>query len=275
MSENQDEKHPENNIEGTIKATSELVKAIPVYQDALQPFAKETGKALQTVGKTVNAALAPLRVLVWGMEKIESFISTQLSDKLKNTPLENIKSPDIAVAGPAFESLRYTGENEYLCNLYANLLASSMDLETAKYAHPGFVEIIRNLSTDEARVLNFLYASESAPVIDIRREYKNNLGGVCVKSFVSTIGADSGCEFSDFMGSYLTNLERLGLIVIEKGRTIAEDSAYAQIIEDPSVQSMVKDLNESTEFKAEIVKYYVEMTPFGMQFGQACISNKK
>ena len=47
---------PEGNIEGTVRAVTELVKAVPVYDDALQPVAKETGKALQTVGRAVNAA---------------------------------------------------------------------------------------------------------------------------------------------------------------------------------------------------------------------------
>ena len=33
----------EGNIEGTIKAVTGLVKEVPVYEDAIQPVAKETG----------------------------------------------------------------------------------------------------------------------------------------------------------------------------------------------------------------------------------------
>lgn len=169
MSDESSHDKKEGNIEGTIKAVTGLVKEVPVYQDAVQPLAKEAGKALQTVGKAVNAALLPIRGLVWGIEQIEGFVQTKVAKKLEDVPPENIRTPDPAVAGPALESLRYVGHKESLSELYANLLASSMDAETAKNAHPGFVEIIRNLSADEAKVLTFLYKHRVAPVIDVRR----------------------------------------------------------------------------------------------------------
>ncbi len=115
----------ESSVEGTIKAVTGLVEKVPVYEDAVQPLAKETGKALATVGKAVNAALMPVRGLVWGMEQIEEFVQSKVAKKLGNIPPENIQTPDLSVAGPALESLRYTGHKESLNELYANLLATS------------------------------------------------------------------------------------------------------------------------------------------------------
>jgi len=60
-------------------------KAIPVYQDIAQPAAQEVGKALQTVAKTVHIALAPVSALVWGYDQIKEFVSTKVSDRLKNS----------------------------------------------------------------------------------------------------------------------------------------------------------------------------------------------
>lgn len=45
-----------------------IVKHVPVYQDLVQPAAKEVGTALQTVAKTVHIALAPVSALVWGYD---------------------------------------------------------------------------------------------------------------------------------------------------------------------------------------------------------------
>ena len=45
----------DDNIEGTINAVSNLAKAVPIYEDAVQPLAKQTGKALGTIGEVVNA----------------------------------------------------------------------------------------------------------------------------------------------------------------------------------------------------------------------------
>ena len=53
----------------------ESLKPCPIYQDVVQPAAKEIGQALQTVAKTVHIALAPVSALVWGYDKIKDFVS--------------------------------------------------------------------------------------------------------------------------------------------------------------------------------------------------------
>lgn len=262
-------------VEGTIKAVTGLVEAVPVYDDAIQPVARETGKALQTVGRAVNAALLPIKGLVWGIEKIEEFVNTKVSKKLEKIPVENICTPDPAVAGPALESLRYTGHKESLSELYANLLASAMDLNTAKNAHPGFVEIIRNMSSDEAKILGFILKNEVAPVVDIKRVLLKEKGEIKTHELISTIGFDAGCEHKELTGSYLINLERLGLIEIPRGSYLTSSSVYDRILNDPPVKEILAKLNEGgEEFKGDFNKYYVKATIFGRQFGNACVVSR-
>lgn len=268
MSEN------ESSVEGTINAVSGLVEKVPVYQDAIQPLAKETGKALGTVGKTVNAALMPIRGLVWGVEKIEAFVQSKVTRKLENIPPENIQTPDPSVAGPAIESLRFTGHKEELAELYANLLATSMDKNTAKTAHPGFVEIIRNLSGDEAKILSFLVKVEVAPIVDIRRESKNGKGGVVVSPYVTTIGYDAGCEHRDLTGTYLKNLERLGLIDIPRDKHLVAEGMYDRILNDPPVKKIEEELNSLEYHEANFEKYYAAVSELGKLFISACINSR-
>ena len=266
---------PEGNIEGTVKAVTELVKAVPVYDDALQPIAKETGKALQTVGRAVNAALLPVRGLVWGVEKIEEFVHSRVSKKLEGVPAENICTPDPAVAGPALESLRYTGHKESLSELYANLLASAMDISTAKTAHPGFVEIIRNMASDEAKLLSFILNAKVFPIIDIKRVLPNSGGEQIVHELVSTIGHDAGCEHRELTAAYLNNLERLGLITIPRDAYLTDPTAYDRLLNDPVVKAELEKLsNEGENRKGDINKYYVKPTVFGKQFGAACVVSR-
>ena len=125
----------ENNIRNVVDAVTGVAKAVPVYQDILQPAAQELGKALQTVAKTVHIALAPVGALVWGYDQLKDFVSTKVADRLKNVPPENIVTPKPNVAGPVLESLRYTGHEPSLSDLYANLLAASMDKSTAQGAN--------------------------------------------------------------------------------------------------------------------------------------------
>lgn len=274
---NEESSVPEGNIEGTIKAVTGLVKEVPVYEDTIRPLAKEAGRALQTVGRTVNAALLPVRGLVWGIEKIEEFVQTKVAKKLENTPVENICSPDPAVAGPALESLRYTGHKASLGELYANLLATAMDKETARTAHPGFVEIIRNMSSDEAKLLEYIIKTEVAPVVDIKRTLINGGGEVKVSELVSTLGGDAGCEHVDLTSAYLINLERLGLIEIPRDGHLTKADAYDRIINDPPVKAIIDFLNSvgQDNFRGDFNKYYVRGTVFGKQFNQACVISRE
>src|SRR5690606_2606127 len=164
----EENKNKDTNVKTTIDAVTGLVKAVPVYQDTLQPAAKQIGQSLETVTKTVNIALAPIKALVWGYEKIEEFITTRVSEKLKNVPEENITTPKPEVAGPAVEALRYSGHNPNLRELYANLLANAMDKSTIHLAHPDFDEILKNITSDEAILLQAFATNNQYPLLDIR-----------------------------------------------------------------------------------------------------------
>lgn len=271
----EDGQSQDNNIDGTIKAVTGLVKEVPVYSDAVQPLAKETGKALHTLGRTVNAALMPLRGLIWGIEQIESFLYESVTQKLKNTPEEDIQTPDPSVAGPALESLRFTGHKESLRDLYSNLLATSMDKNTAQTAHPGFVEIIKNMGSDEAKILTLLANSNhSFPMINIRRKVPSLEGGIDISKYVSFIGAQSKCDHIELMGTYFDNLIRLRLIVIPTGKHLVAPDAYKPLENDIHVKNLMDKINSQEDSEAELEKTYVALTELGKQFAKVCIIEK-
>src|SRR5947208_4615865 len=135
-----------------IDSITGLVKAVPVYRDTMQPAAKELGKAFETVAKAINAALAPVGALVWGYEKLRNYLLEALNERLAEVPASQIISPSPVIAGPVLEALRYAGSVDELREMYAALLANSMNSATVQWTHPGFVEIIRNLSSDDARI---------------------------------------------------------------------------------------------------------------------------
>ena len=117
----------ENKIRDAADAIKGVVQAIPIYQDAVQPAAKEVGAALQTVAKTLHVLLAPVSALVWGYDKIKDFVGDRVAAKLHGVPVDELRQPEPNVAGPALEALRYTGYQEELREMYANLLATSIN----------------------------------------------------------------------------------------------------------------------------------------------------
>lgn len=160
---------PENSkVKDVADALVALSDSVPVYRDAIQPGAVEIGKAVGTIGKAVNVALAPLRLVVWGYDQIEAFLVQRVSEELRDVPPDRVVTPDLTIAGPAVEALKFAGHKEVLRDMYARLLAKAMDSNVSSSAHPAFVEIIKQLTPDEAKVLTLIWKTQNIPVVDLR-----------------------------------------------------------------------------------------------------------
>ena len=264
-----------SNVKDTVEAVKGIVEAVPIYQDAVQPAAKEVGKALQTVAKTVHIALAPVSALVWGYEQIKDFVENKVSEKLKNTPEEEIQSPKPNVAGPALEGLKYTGHEATLRELFANLLATSMDAKTASIGHPGFVEMIKQMTPDEGKLMKlFLQFSQARPfpLITLRWEFKEgNSGGADVLRHFSILGIEAKCENPELTPEYLDNLCRLGLIEIPQSIYYTTPGVYDILEKHPEVIKSIEKINLNDDRKHNIEKKGVFVTQLGRQFINACV----
>lgn len=261
---------------GLLKAAGELVDKVPIYQDAVQPAAKQVGKSLETVGKAVNAALTPVEAFVWGVEQIREFVRVSVTSRLKDVAPEDIQEPAANIAVPAIEALRYTGPDEDLRELYANLLAASMNKNTSSNTHPSFVEIIKNLTSDEAKLLvYFKDHGAQQPYVNIVKEFDGRGEGyIHLNRRVSLIANKAGCEDKYSVGRYLENLDRLGLIQLQDGVYLTDAEPYAEIENDPVV-SAEKERHEQglSGAKIEFQKGLAEVTHFGRAFINACVSS--
>ena len=257
----------------TAKAVAELAKSVPIYQDAIQPAAKEAGKSLYLITRAVNA-LTPVEGFVWGVEKIRDFVRERVAAKLDNVPPEDVQQPKPHVAVPAIEALRYTGSESDLAELYANLLATSMDKATAYRAHPGFVDMIKNMSPDEAKIMKFLATSSSQPLINIKATEKEGGGFTITNRYLSLIGIKAACDHIPLAATYLDNLVRLGLIEIPNMRRIKSDDPYKEIEEFPQVLSILEELRKFETHTIEVEKIKLEVTDLGKQFIRTCVIDK-
>lgn len=280
--------YPENEnfggiIKQTIDSATALTKAVPIYEGAVQPIAKETGKALGTLGKAVNVALAPISAVVWGYDQIQGFLETKVSEKLEKVPEERITTPPPNVAGPAVEALKFTGQNETLQDMFANLIANSLDSTTVLKAHPSFVDIIKNLSPDEGLILkvfssqhNDLSVSQSLTVVDVKLEDKKDVGGYTILlRNVSQIGKKAGCKHEELTPNYLDNLCRLGILEMPPGRSIKDPKKYEDIINDPLVEQFKNRLKDHKDHSIGFNRKLITVTCLGRQFINACIVDKR
>jgi hypothetical protein len=192
---------------------SEVLPA--VYEDLLQPAAKELGSGLVVVARAVTMALAPIEGAVWGYDKIRDWLAVKLTQKLADHDDDAIQPPPLNIAGPAIQNLMFAAETPSLREMYANLIAASMDIETAYTAHPSFVRIIEQLSPDEGKILAQLsgYAAGDSICHEILDHSGfNNRSDQYVSQQWAKICSNASTQFNENTTAYMDNLIRLRLI---------------------------------------------------------------
>ncbi len=261
-----------NKIKDTAEAIKGIVEAVPIYQDLAQPAIKEFGKGLHTLSKTIHIALAPVAAMVWGYEKIKEKVNKDLETKLENVPKESIVPPNPRVAGPLIESLKYTAQDDKLREMYTSLLASSMNKEKRNEVHPSFVEIIRQLQPDEAKLLHELSLApdNSIALLNLRVLLKQGGGKDCVEYF-SKLHNSQKIENKGKIPTYIENLERLKLVRVPASRHLVNHDVYYKPLKgDPYILNYTNYL-KSIDNPYEFTEGYLELTNFGKDFIKVCI----
>lgn len=259
-----------SNVKETIEAVQGIVESVPVYEDMLQPATKELGKGLLTISKVVNIALSPLSGLDWGYEKIAKFLESSMAEKLKDIPEENITTPSPSVAVPAIEALRYTGDIEELREMFSNLIATAMDKKASNMAHPAFVEVIKQLSSDEAKLIRIM-ERDAYPLITVSNHFKDRSYSRVMKNFTN-LAEKANCESPTMIFSYLENLSRLGLISIEE-ISLKDESLYQELLDHSAVIDAKQIATKKGELDPKVDRDSFWVTPFGKQFITACVKN--
>ncbi len=153
--------------------------------------------------------------------------------------------------------LRYTGHEESLSEMYASLLATAMNEDTIQKAHPAFVDIIKQLTPDEAKIVRGFTASHTInPLISIKASSPNKTisdGHQIVLRNFSQIGQRAGCEHIHLVPAYLDNLVRMGLCEIPEGMAYSSDTWYSPLINHPEILSKIEEMrhfNRQIEIKS-------------------------
>lgn len=198
-------------------ADGEVFDVLPIYPDAIQPAAKMIGKDVLIISRSVHHALKPLEDLVWRFDQLIEYLNVALSERLKHTPSDRIITPNPTVAVPALQALRLTENEPDLRTMYANLLATSMNKDKAQNAHPAFVQIISQMTGDEAKIFGVIAAERVVYLPEIisgipttPSQYDQIPRSTSYKYQYLT--EKSQCAFPGFIPSYLDNLRRLGII---------------------------------------------------------------
>lgn len=261
-------------------AIGDTLKTAPtLYEDALQPTVQEVGKFAARIPRAINAAFSGLDKWILNREYTIDETKKLLTKKLENVDPEKIITPEPYVAIPAIQAISYSMDSEKLQNLYANLLAKAMNIDTKDFVHPAFVEIIKQLSPIDVHVLEEISSKGFIQVVNIYcAKYLNKNVNQRIQLMENPIekrGFEGLTHIVDFHPDIvkisIDNLLRLRLIE-ERFRLNAPISAEIQ--SSPfyiSISQQIKQLAIDDTWEYEEVSQSYYLTDLGKSFRNICI----
>jgi len=242
------------------------------YKDLLSPSVKPIGTMLSLLPRTIRLALGKWEKWIVNGEESLQLTAQALRVKVEKIPEEKQCEPEPYVAVPAIQQIAYCFDSEVLRDMYANLLASSMNTDKKWTVHPSFVDVIKQITPDEAKLLKTLPRSSKLfiPLVDLKVSFDNKVGeNIIARNIVQDYLYDI-CESPENMSSYLENLERLKLIKIPEDQYIVDDSRYSKINESARVLKLkATPLPEGNKYT--IGKKLLYVTDYGLSFIRCCI----
>lgn len=245
----------------------ELAKNLPVkeiYNDVAHP-------ALSTIGQTLQGAtrvaLAPISAMIWGYDKIAGYLDVAIPEYFarKRIKEDNIKSPDPSIAVPVIEAMRYTSHKPELIEMFTNVLGASMNSATYD-EHPAFVEIIKQLCSDECKMLKCLLKNNKRPMLK-QRISTNNGGHFDITPYFSDICYLASCEHPIKFPEYLDNLHRLGLVDVYYDSYLTDEKYYDNLRNHYMYPIVAVAENQKIVEK----KSLYELSEMGKKFCSVCI----
>lgn len=258
------------------KFLEDLSKGIKVpaeiTQASLEPPAKEIGNGL---GNLFYLVFSPfLKAKIKKEAEIRAF-RENIEEELSKVHSQEIIEPELNVVGPALEAAKYYIEHENLRKMFAKLIAASMNRTRTEAVHPSYVEVIKQLSPLDAKILTFLANNRnSIGCGSIMLNVIDGQGGhVPIVHNFFPIPELNKHNYLSYSAS-IDNLVRLGLINIDMNRKFDENLFYRSL-ERHQLVAELKELYLSepsgSATKVEVRRSAWEFTQFGKNFCSCCL----
>lgn len=235
------------------------------YNDVAHPTLAHLGELLV---RGLRVASSPLRAGLWTFEQAEKWLANGVATRLKRIPPDQVIAPSRLIAIQAIAGLSLTGGEPVLREMFANLVASTMDSHKAPYAHPSFAEKIKQMSPDEARILKYLAKQPQAPVVTRQLER----GAVSQPIRFTSLGRDASCENGSPISVTLAidNLEHLDLLERPHWNEFIHGANYDELVALSGTYQV-----EGAELNGMPQCGSIRLSAIGSAFVDVCLSEEE
>lgn len=267
---------PEIIATGTAVTTASKIKEDSLlgmlYKDTLQPSVQALGKAL---GSTIEFCTTPLLLCKFGSEAAQLNFKKRLDSyakKLECLPQEQALPVNPQIGIPVIDKLTYT-TNDDIAELFINLLMKASSAETVNMAHPAFINIVENITPDEALILRSVLSQTYIPYIGLKAIMDDNGGHSMIHDKQTDLPFTVNIQFSSNTPTYLDNLTSLGVLMRQDGVWLNDETIYNDLYLKHSYAEIEKALTDTGVFKrTERMKGIYTVTDFGRSFIKACVN---
>lgn len=232
------------------------------------------GKTAVTVTTAINNVLLPVAAVNYGFKKARKYFEERfqkdISEKMVGIYEEDLVEPKASIAGPALQGLAFTHEEPSLKEMYLSLLATAMNAPVADDAHPAFVEIIKQLNSDEAKLLPHMIILRAQPIVEVRTIIKKDRSwNVLHNHLMNMVNEDTNVpEEVPELEAMIDNYVRLGLLEVVYGKKVTGDDMYSWVEQRPE-HLRCQELHNDAKHKVSFIPGYIKATALGRKFGQA------
>ena len=248
---------------------SELVKAVTEPANkALTPLASSVGHTLQDIWDLVFGGFGTYvdKKRAARLKDLEDFRES-LTAKVSAIPEDSLCEPKLSVIGPALEASKFFFEEPQIREMFARLIASSMNKELSSTVHPSFSAIIQQMSPLDAENLALFDRYTSFPVVEYQRKTRSEVGYITLfrNIFVSNPNRTDLLSQSQSISS----LEHLGLLQADYEHYLVDAQRYGEFDRTSLYTALQNALGP--EYELSIQNGLVTLTPLGQQFRSICL----
>lgn len=246
------------------KADGVLGKA---YDDLVHPVLQPTGEVLGFLPRSLKVLLQGWEKWIINGEESIKFTSDAIQKKIEAIPPEKLTDPEPYVVVPAIQQLGYSHSSDELRELYANLIVSSMNIDKKGNVHPAFVDILKKITPDEAKIIQYFKDRDYVEYLDLRAFVKEEEGGFQTIVNHKTLLSDAVNFFvPDNELAYLQNLVCLGVLKDCAGTYKTKEDNY-RLIENKLGLENLRNQYIPNRFKSiDSEKSFYQVTDFGRNF---------
>ncbi|MBH9985184.1 DUF4393 domain-containing protein [Lactobacillus sp. M0390] len=241
----------------------------------LNPTAKNIG---DTLGDVSELILSPVNIATtWANAHIRKF-KQSIIDNVNKIPEENRDSSKINLAMKTIEDSKYQINDDNLREMFAKLIAASIDKRNNQGLSPRFSNVLSQFSPEDAKFLMQISTNNfdllPIPTVIFIAQLNNGSGSEYGNHFIAP-DRSTASWFQNELS--LNNLVSLGIINQSDEQYLANDtnkSFYDSVEKSPEFLSWSNSgALSAIGFKPAIKKGFIEFTTFGKKLTQIVIQN--